>query len=360
MNDLPWRADNWQEHFKAVKARLNGGKPPSKAPAPAPQPQPAPVAETQPDPAPVVAQPAEPIAPAPVPRRAEGQLYYLPIGPGQTGPIGSTLHALSRAIIEDVCSRHNVSQADVLNKSKKFEVVRARQEAIYLIAMNSLVSLSRIGRVFGGQDHTTILHAIKRHAGLNGLSSVRPELPWATSNAAARAARGLTVCAGEKYRAQIIDLRKQGFSYDAIAKDLHDPAVTGAKVRSIIMRDAPHLMGWSQLITKPDPIWETIFKLRKEERCTYAEISRRTGKSEETVRGIILKYAPEDVKKVVPVHVPKPSRTGTYRAKVVALRKQGMTPPQIVKAIGSENINAAVVRHILNTTLPSVFEEGGE
>jgi chromosomal replication initiator protein len=45
-------------------------------------------------------------------------------------------------------------------------VVRPRQIAMYLAKVLTLRSLPEIGRRFGGRDHTTVLHAVRKIEGL--------------------------------------------------------------------------------------------------------------------------------------------------------------------------------------------------
>jgi chromosomal replication initiator protein len=46
--------------------------------------------------------------------------------------------------------------------------VRPRQVALYLAKTLTLRSLPEIGRRFGGRDHTTVLHAVRKIEGLVG------------------------------------------------------------------------------------------------------------------------------------------------------------------------------------------------
>jgi chromosomal replication initiator protein len=46
--------------------------------------------------------------------------------------------------------------------------VRPRQVAMYLAKTLTLRSLPEIGRRFGGRDHTTVLHAVRKIEGLVG------------------------------------------------------------------------------------------------------------------------------------------------------------------------------------------------
>lgn len=71
-----------------------------------------------------------------------------------------------RVKIEDiqklVATRYNVSRADILSERRTAAVVKPRQIAMYLSKQLTLRSLPEIGRRFGGRDHTTVLHAVRK------------------------------------------------------------------------------------------------------------------------------------------------------------------------------------------------------
>lgn len=71
-----------------------------------------------------------------------------------------------RIKIEDIqkaVARHfNISKEDMISSRRTAQVVRPRQIAIYLAKTLTLRSLPEIGRRFGGRDHTTILHAVRK------------------------------------------------------------------------------------------------------------------------------------------------------------------------------------------------------
>ena len=56
----------------------------------------------------------------------------------------------------------SIKEKEIVGKSRKAEIVEARQTAMYL--SRSLIgdSLSNIGVYFGGRDHTTVMHAVKK------------------------------------------------------------------------------------------------------------------------------------------------------------------------------------------------------
>ena len=61
-----------------------------------------------------------------------------------------------------VASHYNVTRADILSSRRTANVVRPRQIAMYLAKVLTPRSLPEIGRRFGGRDHTTVLHAVRK------------------------------------------------------------------------------------------------------------------------------------------------------------------------------------------------------
>jgi chromosomal replication initiator protein len=70
-----------------------------------------------------------------------------------------------------VARQYNVSRADLLSSRRTANVVRPRQVAMYLAKTLTLRSLPEIGRRFGGRDHTTVLHAVRKIENLVGNDS---------------------------------------------------------------------------------------------------------------------------------------------------------------------------------------------
>jgi chromosomal replication initiator protein len=76
-----------------------------------------------------------------------------------------------------VARQYNVSRADLLSSRRTANVVRPRQVAMYLAKLLTLRSLPEIGRRFGGRDHTTVLHAVRKIESLvNTDSSLAEEI----------------------------------------------------------------------------------------------------------------------------------------------------------------------------------------
>ena len=84
-----------------------------------------------------------------------------------------------RVRIEDiqrvVARQYNVSRSDLLSSRRTANVVRPRQVAMYLAKVLTLRSLPEIGRRFGGRDHTTVLHAVRKIEALVGNDSALAE-----------------------------------------------------------------------------------------------------------------------------------------------------------------------------------------
>ena len=62
-------------------------------------------------------------------------------------------------ILHTVCEFFKVSKEDLIGKKKNKEIVEPRQMCIYLINDMLDIPLTAIGAIFGGRDHTTIMHA---------------------------------------------------------------------------------------------------------------------------------------------------------------------------------------------------------
>ncbi len=71
-----------------------------------------------------------------------------------------------RVNVEDiqrtVAGHYNIKVSDMHSARRSVAVARPRQIAMYLSKQLTAKSLPEIGRKFGGKDHTTVMHAIKR------------------------------------------------------------------------------------------------------------------------------------------------------------------------------------------------------
>jgi len=65
-------------------------------------------------------------------------------------------------IIRKVAVHYNLRMTDMLSARRARAVARPRQIAMYLSKLLTTKSLPEIGRRFGGRDHTTVIHAVKK------------------------------------------------------------------------------------------------------------------------------------------------------------------------------------------------------
>jgi chromosomal replication initiator protein len=77
-----------------------------------------------------------------------------------------------RPRIEDiqriVAKHYNVSKTELLSNRRTRTIVKPRQVAMYLAKIMTPRSLPEIGRRFGGRDHTTVLHAVRKIEDMSG------------------------------------------------------------------------------------------------------------------------------------------------------------------------------------------------
>ncbi|MDC0630968.1 chromosomal replication initiator protein DnaA, partial [Candidatus Marinimicrobia bacterium] len=64
-------------------------------------------------------------------------------------------------VVKKVSEISNVSEIEIVGKSRKMEVAEARQVSMYLCRKIIGTSLNNIGVFFGGRDHSTVIHAVK-------------------------------------------------------------------------------------------------------------------------------------------------------------------------------------------------------
>jgi chromosomal replication initiator protein len=71
-----------------------------------------------------------------------------------------------RITIDDIqkatAEHYGMKQADLLSERRNRAIARPRQAAMWLAKQLTTRSLPDIGRRFGGRDHTTVLHAVRR------------------------------------------------------------------------------------------------------------------------------------------------------------------------------------------------------
>lgn len=71
----------------------------------------------------------------------------------------SRVEAIQRATLTQY---PDMTLAELRSQRRTAKVVKARQRAMYLSSKLTEQSLAEIGRRFGGRDHTTVLHAVRK------------------------------------------------------------------------------------------------------------------------------------------------------------------------------------------------------
>ncbi|MCH7488442.1 MAG: chromosomal replication initiator protein DnaA [Chloroflexi bacterium] len=90
--------------------------------------------------------------------------------PLSTADIEQALHPLQpvnseptqQQIIDTVCLHFNVSQQQIVSVSRARDITYARHIAMYLLRHHGSRPLTEIGKLLGGRDHSTVLHACRR------------------------------------------------------------------------------------------------------------------------------------------------------------------------------------------------------
>jgi chromosomal replication initiator protein len=87
-------------------------------------------------------------------------------------------HVKIEDIQELVANHFNVTRGQILSVRRTGGIVRPRLIAMYLADLLTLRTLSEIGRMFGGRDHTTVLYAVRRvNDWINGTNTANKRRP---------------------------------------------------------------------------------------------------------------------------------------------------------------------------------------
>jgi len=87
-------------------------------------------------------------------------------GTAMLGAPASMTHA--QRIIIAIAQKHQITIAELKGRRRQAHLVAARQEASYILTHDLGLSYPMVGRLLGGKDHTTILHAVNQYKKLNG------------------------------------------------------------------------------------------------------------------------------------------------------------------------------------------------
>jgi chromosomal replication initiator protein len=88
-------------------------------------------------------------------------------------PPSEQVEASPEAVINVIAETFNVSVDDLKGNSRRREISVARQMGMYLMRQHTDLSLPKIGEVFGGKDHTTVMYSCEK---ITQLKDTDPEV----------------------------------------------------------------------------------------------------------------------------------------------------------------------------------------
>lgn len=68
----------------------------------------------------------------------------------------------SQTVLKSVADFYSISLSDLAKRSRKKEIVRPRQVAMFLLREETRLSFPEIGQKLGGRDHSTVIHACEK------------------------------------------------------------------------------------------------------------------------------------------------------------------------------------------------------
>lgn len=82
-----------------------------------------------------------------------------------TVPLGEDTVVTAVEIVNAVAAYYKISADELYGKTRTSAIAMARQIAMYLCRTLTSLSLPKIGEIFGGKDHTTVLYAFNKISG---------------------------------------------------------------------------------------------------------------------------------------------------------------------------------------------------
>ena len=78
--------------------------------------------------------------------------------------VRDTKRITPESIMQTVADYYHVDKSDMLSQRRNREIALPRQVAMFLIREHTSLSTTRIGDLFGGRDHTTVMHGCEKIA----------------------------------------------------------------------------------------------------------------------------------------------------------------------------------------------------
>lgn len=79
----------------------------------------------------------------------------------ENGIHGFKKQLTAEAIIDAVCAKYQINKRAMVGKARARLIARPRQILMYLLRTELHLSLEEVGRLIGGRDHTTVMHAVE-------------------------------------------------------------------------------------------------------------------------------------------------------------------------------------------------------
>jgi len=65
-------------------------------------------------------------------------------------------------VIESVCKQYSLKKGQILSDSRVKTLALPRQILMYLLRTQLKLPLQEVGKLIGGRDHTTVMHAVEK------------------------------------------------------------------------------------------------------------------------------------------------------------------------------------------------------